>query len=199
MATVLLCPGIHDPQFTRDFWQGLGNVPNVRSLDVLPIWVFPTQDYPAYSASHILQFLEDRWGNEGTVPKLVIIGFSAGVVGAIGAAWGWRLRGRTVKALIAVDGWGVPLYGDFPIYRLSHDLFTHWSSSLLGSGLVSFYADPGIPHLDLWRMPDRVQGWQVGDTAIHPRLTAAEFINEILQRHREMDENRDSRTPIGDY
>lgn len=198
MATVFICPGIHDPLFTQNFLQGLGEFSRPQSLDLESSLVFPTQNYPAYSASHILQFLEDRWANKGTVPELVFIGFSAGVVGAIGAAWGWRLQGRTVNALIAIDGWGVPLYGDFPIYRLSHDYFTHWSSSLLGSGLGSFYAQPAVSHLDLWRMPDQVQGWQVGDRTLNPKLTAAEFIIEILQRHGAIHENRDSRFTIDD-
>ena len=56
-----------------------------------------------------------------------------------------------MKALIAFDGWGVPLVGNFPIYRISHDQFTHWSSELLGKGDKSFYADPPVEHLDLWR------------------------------------------------
>jgi pimeloyl-ACP methyl ester carboxylesterase len=190
MEIVFICPGIHNPQFTREFCQEFSERSSEKSLNSSLIWVFPAPDYPAYSAHHILRFLEERVGNEGTVPKLVIIGFSAGVVGAIGAAWAWRLLGRTVKAFIAIDGWGVPLYGDFPIYRLSHDHFTHWSSSLLGSGVVSFYADPAVSHLNLWRMPNRVNGWQVGDRVAHQRLTAAEFITEILQRHGEIDENR---------
>lgn len=198
MATVLICPGIHDPLFTQEFLQGFDKFSHLHSLDLDRSLVFPTQDYPAYSASHILQFIEDRWGNKGTVPELAIISFSAGVVGAIGAAWGWRLQGRTLKALIAIDGWGVPLSGDFPIYRLSHDYFTHWSSNLLGSGLGSFYAQPAVSHLDLWRMPDQVQGWQVGDRTLNPKLTAAEFIIEILQRHGAIDKNRDSRFTIDD-
>ncbi|MGB7273143.1 MAG: hypothetical protein WBC69_07590 [Geitlerinemataceae cyanobacterium] len=198
MIIVLVCPGIHDPQFTREFLRGLGEISKTIGWDFPPIWVFPAPENPAYSASHILQFLEERWGNKGTVPELVIIGFSAGVVGAIGAAWGWRWQGRTVKTLIAIDGWGVPLYGDFPIYRLSHDYFTHASSSLLGSGWVSFYADPAVPHIDLWRMPDRVRGTQVGNTAGHSRLTAAEFITDILQRHGGVDEHRDCPSPKSD-
>lgn len=184
MTTLLICPGIHPPHLTQEFLQGLGEVSSLISMGFDRVLVFPTQQYPAYSAIHILQFLEDCCLDRDPIPKLVIISFSAGVVGAIGAAWGWRLQGRTVNASIAIDGWGVPLIGDFPLYRLSHDRFTHWSSSLLGSGWESFCADPAVSHLDLWRHPDRVEGWQMGDLACYPRLTATEFIKKILQRHR---------------
>ena len=60
----------------------------------------------------------------------------------------------------------MPLTGNFPIYRVSHDYFTHWSSGLLGAGYKGFYADPEVEHLDLWRSPANVYGWQ----AIAPGL-----------------------------
>lgn len=183
MVNILICPGIHEPQWTQDFLQSVEPLRGLRHCHPPSILVFPAHADPAYSANHILQFLRDFEANEGTVSQLAIIAFSAGVVGAIGAAWGWRWQRRTISALIALDGWGVPLYGDFPIYRLSHDCFTHWSSSLLGNGTSRFYADPEVSHLDLWRMPHRVWGWQVGNCGDRSRLTAAEFINEILQCH----------------
>ena len=121
---LLICPGIHEPQLTQDFLTGLccSNVSGYWTRNVL---IFPTQKYPAYSAGHIVEFLRHRLSVEET--RVVFISFSAGVAGAIGAAWGWQLLGGKVEALFAIDGWGVPLYGDFPIYRLSHDYFTHWS------------------------------------------------------------------------
>jgi hypothetical protein len=187
-SSVIICPGIHDPQLTQDFLAGLyrnenGNLPSRWAEKVL---IFPTQDYPAYSSIHILEFLQHR---TGLVKKPVIfVSFSAGVPGAIGAAWGWQLWGATVKAFIAIDGWGVPLYGDFPIHRLSHDYFTHWSSALLGSGQDSFYADPAIEHLDLWRSPDLCQGWWVrtatfGTPEHRTFTTAAQFITQLLHRY----------------
>ncbi|UBF26093.1 hypothetical protein K9N68_31945 [Kovacikia minuta CCNUW1] len=114
---------------------------------------------------------------------LVFIGFSAGVVGAIAAAWGWQLLGGAVQAFIAVDGWGVPLGGTFPIYRISHDSFTHWSSALLGAGETSFYADPAVDHLVLWRSPQAVKGWQVSAIASQPIVytTAATYIANLLR------------------
>jgi hypothetical protein len=183
---LIICPGIHEPQLTQDFLEGLngsetGNSPSCLSENVL---IFPTQDYPAYSAVHIVEFLQSH-PNLLKMP-IVFISFSAGVAGAIGAAWGWQLLGGTVKAFIAFDGWGVPLYGNFPIHRLSHDYFTYWSSALLGSGEDNFYADPAVEHLDLWRSPYTCQGWWVhsaaeGKPEQRTFTTAAQFVNQLLQ------------------
>jgi hypothetical protein len=151
------------------------------------VLIFPAQNYLAFSAVHILEFLQRQTGL--LEMPLVFISFSAGVAGAIGAALGWQLLGGKVKAFIAFDGWGVPLSGNFPIHRVSHDYFTHWSSALLGSGDDSFYADPPIEHLDLWRSPNTCQGWWV-----HPATedkpeqrtftTAAQFVSQLLQIYR---------------
>jgi hypothetical protein len=178
---LLICPGIHDPQLTRQFLDDLtgGERWIDRHLDCL---VFPAWDYPAYSALHILHFL-DRETTRDDDRAIAWIAFSAGVVGAIGAAWGWQALGGTVKGAIALDGWGVPLYGNFPIYRLSHDRFTHWSSALLGPGRASFYADPAVDHLQLWRSPATVAGYAVENddcTAKQRRTTALDFLLEIL-------------------
>jgi hypothetical protein len=181
-SCLIICPGIHDPHLTQDFLVGLfGNQTEIGSQKVL---IFPAQDYPAYCAIYILQFLQSHHGLFA-VP-LVFISFSAGVVGAIASAWGWQLLGGKVKRLIAVDGWGVPLFGNFPIHRISHDYFTHWSSGLLGTGEDSFYADPPIEHLDLWRSPDTCQGWWVRSlkeckSQQRTFTTAAQFVNNLLQ------------------
>ncbi|NEP02915.1 MAG: hypothetical protein F6K58_30545 [Symploca sp. SIO2E9] len=185
---IIICPGIHKPELTRDFLEALqsNNSLNLSNYWTQKILVFPTQNYPAYSAVHILEFLQHYSISVQT--PLVFISFSAGVVGAIGAAWGWQLLGGKVKALIAIDGWGVPLAGDFPIHRLSHDYFTHWSSALLGAGEDSFYAEPAIEHLDLWQKPNLFQGWWVYpavEEVPERRIftTAAEFIINLLQRY----------------
>ncbi len=181
---VIICPGIHDIELTQDFIAGLGNGKASNSQ----ILVFPTQDYPAYSAIHIVAFLRSKINN--IKQPIAFISFSAGVVGAIGAAWAWQLLGGNVKTLIAIDGWGVPLAGNFPIHRLSHDYFTHWSSALLGGGEASFYADPAVEHLELWKSPDRCKGWWVepavgGKLARRTFTTAAEFIIHLLQKYLE--------------
>lgn len=150
---------------------------NLESPIVTPVRVFPAQDYPAYSAIDILQFLCTQ---ESVGESLIFLSFSAGVVGAIGAAWGWQRLGGNVKAFIAVDGWGVPLGGNFPIHRLSHDAFTHWSSALLGSGEDSFYADPTVKHLELWRSPQTARGWRVGKPTKSP-TTASKFLVNLLK------------------
>lgn len=111
----------------------------------------------------------------------MVIAFSAGVAGAIPALNLWQLQGGKVAGLLAIDGWGVPAVGNFPIYRLSHDYFTHWSSALLGTGEVNFYADPPVEHLEIWRSPHTCLGWQV-NSSNSQRLptTALEFIIKIL-------------------
>ncbi len=174
--TIIICPGIHSPELNQEFLEQLQWQP-------ANLLIFPAQDYPAYSAIHILQFLRQ---SRLPLSPVVFISFSAGAVGAIGAAWGWQMWGGTVKAFIAVDGWGVPLGGNFPIHRLSHDYFTHWSSALLGAGEDSFYADPPVDHLDLWRQPSNVDGWRVsvGVTGEQRQpLTAAGFLRHLLQHY----------------
>jgi hypothetical protein len=189
--SVVICPGIHDPQLTQSFLAGLHSSKRSQSLlsknsSHRNVLIFPTEDYPAFSAFHILQFLRES-ADVPVESPLVFISFSAGVVGAIGAAWGWQLAGGQVKAFIALDGWGVPLSGNFGIHRLSHDHFTHWTS-VLGRGEDSFYADPPVAHLELWRSPQIVQGWRI----THPdggksltRTTAAQFLTMLLERYGE--------------
>lgn len=183
---VLVCPGVHDLQATQEFLQGLQGVMVPLSLNWL---IFPADCYPAYSAIHVGWFLVDQlsslhpqdWLNQ----PVAIISFSAGVVAAIATAWSWRLAGGKITALIAIDGWGVPLGGDFPIHRLSHDYFTHWSSALLGAGQDAFYAEPAVDHLNLWRSPETTQGWWLSSilqTASQP-ITAAGFIAALLARY----------------
>ncbi|MFB2938702.1 hypothetical protein ACE1B6_25910 [Aerosakkonemataceae cyanobacterium BLCC-F154] len=180
--SLIICPGIHEPNLTESFLAGLRSLPtNQKPENIL---IFPTQDYPAYSSGDILQFL--RQNHSLSVP-IAFISFSAGVVGAIAAAWGWQLLGGQITAFIALDGWGVPLIGNFPIHRLSHDYFTHWSSALLGSGEDSFYAAPSVEHLELWRQPQIVSGWWIhslnGKTEQKTRITAAQFLTILLERY----------------
>lgn len=198
---VILCPGIHDPTLTQNFLAGMG-----ASL-INPL-VFPIDRYPPYSVGHILQFLQHHQLDSHALAEpddtaaqatdsLVFIAFSAGVVGAIGAARLWCRQGGQVKALIALDGWGVPLYGPFPIHRMSHDSFTHWSSSLLEHNQPGFYADPAVPHLELWRSPQTADGWQVSaparaDSHDRPwpqaptRTTAATYLTHWLMHYGEL-------------
>ncbi|MCY7273351.1 MAG: hypothetical protein LH702_06290, partial [Phormidesmis sp. CAN_BIN44] len=112
--TIVICPGIHRSQLTQRFVADL-------QLSHKPL-IFPAEKAPAYSSLHILKFLSDA----DLIEPLLLVAFSAGVVGAIGAARLWQNQGGSIKALIALDGWGVPLAGNFPIHRVSHDRFTAW-------------------------------------------------------------------------
>ncbi len=183
---LVICPGFHSQALTTAFLkQGLA--PSIGAQ--MPILVVPTYTVPPYSGWHILDFLRQSLSTETSAPwlttSLIFIGFSAGVAGAIGAAWGWRSLGGQVKTLIALDGWGVPLYGDFPIHRISHDYFTHWSSAMLGVGDDYFYADPPVGHLDVWRSPDTTRGYAVSaiNRATSTSTTVSDFLALLLDRY----------------
>ncbi|KYC44063.1 hypothetical protein WA1_02670 [Scytonema hofmannii PCC 7110] len=179
---IILCPGIHEHDLTQSFvseWrsQASHESANGKPVDIL---IVPTNNYSTLSPFHIFQFLHECLKNRLESP-VVFISFSAGVVGAIVAAHMWQIFGGRVKAFIAIDGWGVPLWGHFPIHRMSHDYFTHWSSSLLGSGQNNFYAAPSVDHLAMWRSPNVVRGYWVnsssGDLSPKQRLSASEFLH----------------------
>lgn len=187
---IIICPGIHARELTDSFLAGL-RLQSSEEFD--SVSVFPAEEAPAYSPRHVLEFLlKHHRSAEAAVSEtaLLFIAFSAGVVGAIGAARLWRRRGGTVKALIALDGWGVPLEGDFAIHRISHDSLTHWSSTILGRGSDGFFADPPVDHLTLWRSPETVQGWRLTaadhlrqtETTAQP-YTVANFITALLHQY----------------
>jgi hypothetical protein len=190
--SVIICPGIHESALTESFISALLELNSDNSTYSNPVKLLnvPTDGFLALSGFHIVQFLSDRLSNKLESP-LVFISFSAGVVGAITAAYSWQLLGGHVKAFIAIDGWGVPLWGNFPIHRMSHDYFTHWSSSLLDSGHNNdnFYADPPIDHLQMWRSPEMAEGWCVdssgADSPPKVYLTAVEFLHMLLKRYEE--------------
>ncbi|MEH2252484.1 hypothetical protein [Nostoc sp.] len=195
--SIIICPGIHESNLTESFKVGLLDMVfnGAIAYNSANILIYPGKDVLVLSAFHILQFLRDRPSDQLKSP-LIFISFSAGVVGAIGAACMWQLLDGHVKAFIAIDGWGVPLQGNFPIHRISHDYFTHWSSCLLGSGQNNFYAHPAVDHLSMWRclatsrsasVLQTIQGcWVDSSIGISPpkgRLTAAEFLLMLLKRY----------------
>jgi len=169
--SIIICPGIHSPELSNSFIQ------NFQYLTEDSYLSLPTESTP-YSAIAIAQWLE-RQPLVKTEP-LIFIAFSAGVVGSIGAALNWQLGGGKVQSFIAFDGWGMPLAGKFPIYRVSHDYFTHWSSGLLGGGNAGFYAEPEVEHLDLWRSPANISGWQEISTGCKTRITLNGYLAQIL-------------------
>jgi hypothetical protein len=173
---IVLCPGIHNPELTQSFWQAIQNTASNNFRETQIHTVKDAQRW-AFSAMHVLQSLNEAITDS---EPLTFICFSAGVVGGIGAAWAWQQQGGIIRAFIALDGWGVPLAGSFPIYRFSHDAFTHWTSQPLGMGQHPFYADPGVGHLDFWRSPDQAWGWWDRDSQ-KLRMNAAQVICQILE------------------
>ena len=180
---IIICPGIHEPELTQSFIQGCLNQDNAKAVDIL---IYPGQGYLTLSTFHILHFLCDRLSNKLESP-VIFLCFSAGVIGGIGAATAWQLLGGHVQAFIAIDGWGVPLAGNFPIHRLSHDYYTHWTSAYLSMGEDNFYADPAVDHLSMWHSPQSVQGkWVNPSVSLSPTknyLSEFEFLNLLLKRY----------------
>jgi len=187
MNAIVLCPGFHPAALTHRFVAQFQPIMSANDS----LLVFPVERYQAYSGVDVLRFLHERLSRQ--TPDLwlkipiTFVGFSAGVVGAMGAAIAFELMGGRVHALFALDGWGVPVAGHFPVHRLSHDYVTHWSSALLGAGLDSFYAEPAVDHLELWRSPAAVQGRWVSTNAtqVSCSITALEFLTYWLQRYRQ--------------
>ncbi|WP_017654109.1 hypothetical protein [Fortiea contorta] len=183
---IIICPGIHEPELTESFVSGWLD----RRLEIfmastpVNIFIYPGRDCLTLSAVNIVEFLGDRLKQRQKSP-VMFISFSAGVVGAIVAASWWQHLGGNIKAFVAIDGWGVPLYGDFPIHRMSHNYFTHWSSSLLGSGQDNFYAEPAVDHLSMWRSPQSIQGWRLKSNQAPSCLSAAEFLHLLLKHYEE--------------
>jgi hypothetical protein len=167
---IAICPGFNPPSFTDDFLEAVDlPMPRVRST------AFPVE------GGRVFQEWVQAWGNPGECShKITVISYSAGGVGAIAACWLWHQAGGEIQALIALDAWGVVLTGPFPIYRVSHDYFTHCSSSLLGTGNGGFYADPGVDHWELWRSPDRAIGYsQIYGKTLWNKTTACEFLRSV--------------------
>lgn len=103
---IIICPGIHQRELTQRFIEDLcSGKNNLNNLQMDNMLVFPEEGILTLSTFHILLFLGDRLGNRLKSP-VIFIGFSAGVVGAMGAAIKWQMQGGNVKALIAIDGWG---------------------------------------------------------------------------------------------
>ncbi|MEO1210490.1 MAG: hypothetical protein AAFX78_13195 [Cyanobacteria bacterium J06638_20] len=182
--TLLICPGVHSAELTQQFLAAIA-LPE-------PVYVFPTDQKAPYSPLEVLDFIQSTMqavaqsrDTQTQSEGLRIVAFSAGVVGAIAAAHLWQLRGGTVRGVIALDGWGMPGWANFPVYRVSHDGFTHWSSGILGGASAGFYCDPAVPHLELWRSPNQATGWWTtslgGVVLTRQRAIAAEFILHHLQ------------------
>ncbi|MHC5721845.1 MAG: hypothetical protein ACYTX0_59970, partial [Nostoc sp.] len=95
----MICPGIHQPDLSESFRVELLDLISHSSVSQKPanILVYPGQDFLVLSAFHILQFLRVSKSLQLKSP-IIFISFSAGVIGAIGAAYLWQLLGGHVKA-----------------------------------------------------------------------------------------------------
>lgn len=163
----MICPGVHDPAWTRQWLKGM-------NLDQSEICCLPPS-VPVYSPKAVLQFYQA--GCELTQP-LMIVAYSAGNLGALGAAIQWQKGGGIVAKFIAVDPWGVPLRANFPIISLSHDACTDFYCQAWGIR-DRFVANPPVSHQKLWQCPQ--SAWGLG--LIHGksrRLTAQTFIHQLL-------------------
>lgn len=172
---IIICPGIHSPQLTQDFVESIRNFIEQREYLILP-----TRRYLPYSTAATVQWLKQNYPIPSKAPNLSFIAFSAGVVGSIGAANIWQLWGGQVNCFIALDGWGMPLMGNFPLYRISHDRFTHFSSGILGGSENGFYAEPAVEHLEIWRSPYSCQGWRTLGFGMKTRCSLVEYVRDIL-------------------
>lgn len=187
VATVMVvCPGVHSPQLTESFLAAV----ELDRVGTGRICLIPGDRQPVYSPLHGLSVLQHRLGAPWAAPPVLFLGFSAGVVSLAAIAPLWQALGGTVQGLIALDGWGVPLGGNFPIHRLSHDRFTDWSSALLDAPLDlltaaargdRFYAEPAIAHLDLWRSPHTTTGWWHSASGSQVFTTAAACLQALIQ------------------
>ncbi|MCC0176934.1 hypothetical protein I4641_08070 [Waterburya agarophytonicola K14] len=170
--TLIICPGIHPPELTESFVESIKKTIGERKY-----LIFPSEESGPYSAIAILQWLKIHYPSPLDAPPLSFISFSAGVVGSMGAAIAWQLQGGRINNFIAFDGWGMPLIGNFPLYRVSHDRFTHYTSALLGGGKKGFYVDPEVEHLTLWRSPDTCRGWYIISPGLKTRCSLLEYLN----------------------
>ena len=147
-TTIIFLPGQHPSELTDSLLNGF-------EFDSYLV----CEAFPSFSSREQVKFIQKH--RAILERNIVIVAFSAGAVGAAETANTIEKWGYNIKSIIMIDAWGVPLYGNFDKYRLSHDLFTHWSSHLLGGGDYSFYADPGVSHLQMWQSSQVVTGYLV--------------------------------------
>ena len=169
---IIIVPGFHPPDLTADFLQGMG----WQNLSPEELLLLPENILP-YDSIQIFQWLSQQVSLETPV---YLIAFSAGVVGAMGAAILWEQQGGKIEHFFALDGWGVPILPLFPTTRISHDEFTHYTSQLLGRGKQPFYCSPPVEHLALWQNPHLAYGWWEIKYGCKVYSSVAKTINEMI-------------------
>ena len=175
MKKIAIIPGIHSAMLTTSFVGDMQNILNQSNCLILP-----TEQYTPYNALAIEQWLKKYYPSPQDAPGLSFISFSAGVVGSIIAANKWQVQGGKIDSFVAFDGWGMPLIGNFPLYRVSHDRFTHYTSAILGGGKQGFFADPEVEHLAIWRSPTSCWGWQVLGSGLRTRCLLSDYLQHVL-------------------
>lgn len=177
---IIICPGLLAVAASQRFWQTVQEHSTTdlnlnRSVGTAETVIFLPPDCPVYSPQHVLQAVRPLL----TPEPWIWIGFSAGIVGGLGAARYCHDQ-FPVHAFIALDAWGVPLIAPFPIYHLSHDRWTHHIVAAFNTLEGSFFADPDVNHLDLWETPDRVSGWDCQRGCPPSRTNAATYIGQFV-------------------
>jgi len=178
---LLICAGIHPFTWTNDFLINFTN--SGANFPIENLSVYPTDLYPAYDGRRIYQFIQESYSQSNISYPLIIIAFSAGVVGALIASRLWQRQGGKISALVAVDGWGVPLIADFPIYTLSHDYFTDLTLIRFNSQVESFYAYPSVSHEYIWRSPLQTRGWWQKPYGTKQTSNAMAIIKYCLEKY----------------
>lgn len=179
-SSLIICPGVHATRWTQDFVAQL--VGADRAL-APRIHVSPVAPTLAWSGYPLRRWLTAAFPIPARSP-LTFVAFSAGCVAAAAIAHYWGQQGGRVERVIALDGWGVPLGGPFPVQRLSHDFLTHLTTTGPAPNQAHFYGDPAVPHGHLWRYPAQVSGWMVpprhpqgrGSSADRRPMTALDFL-----------------------
>lgn len=172
---IIICGGIHSIKITKKFVDLI----KIQLKDNLreSYLIIPLNQRPPYDAKNLFDNLMEN----GVLPQekaLTIIAFSAGVVGCLAMARKWQREGGIINCLIAFDGWGVPLIGDFPIHCFSHDLFTHLTTCFWVNNNEHFYAQPAVSHLEMWTAPLTVSGYH-GEK----RMNLTESLNLLLNKY----------------
>lgn len=180
---LVICGGIHPLNWTNSFLKNINfESLNIKKEDIL---IIDNNLSSAYDGKNIYQNLVNNYGQKYQTP-LIFIGFSAGVVGALIASRLWQRYGGKILALIAVDGWGVPLIADFPIYTLSHDYFTHLTLIKFDHQIDSFYSYPSVSHEQIWRSPSETKGYWQKSNGIKILSNATTIIKFFLEKYQQM-------------
>ncbi len=177
---VILCPGLQGADQSPHFWQAIQAQRSAAIAAALPSslpWVVIPPDCPVYSPQHVYEYIQS-YATAG-LEEWIWIAYSAGVVGALGAARRWHEQ-FPIRALIALDGWGLPLTAPFPVYHLSHDGVTHFGVKFMNRLAGTFYAEPAVSHLELWRSPQTVTGWASYTQGDRRFTTAAAFVAQLI-------------------